>query len=160
MSAASLWAESYQGEVLGEVLFGTLAGLQTDPARREQLELLTLLERATKELAEPMLDRHGYPRGDTAATAEAAAQLARGSADVPWEQFIGSFEPVTSQFLAKYRELVQLAGDDDERSVAEAYVAHERALAAWARRTLGQEEGEPAEPILALPHVAAAAARA
>ena len=40
--------------------------------------------------------------------------------------------------------------------IAEAYVAHEEALAAFARRVLGQEAGEPLEQILALPHVAAA----
>ncbi len=77
-------------------------------------------------------------------------------AGLTWEQFLGSFEPVISQFLEKYRQLVELAGDDAERAVAEAYVAHELALAAFARRSLGEESGEPLEDILALPHVAAA----
>ena len=45
--------------------------------------------------------------------------------------------------------------DARERAIAEAYVAHEEALAAWARRSLGEEAGEPLELILALPHVAA-----
>lgn len=71
-----------------------------------------------------------------------------------WEEFLGSFEPVTTEFLAKYRRLVELASDDDERAIAEAYVAHEEALAAYARRALGREPGDPFGPILALPHVA------
>ena len=33
--------------------------------------------------------------------------------------------------------------------IAEAYVAHEEALATWARRTMGAEDGDPLEEILA-----------
>ena len=49
MSAEELWVESYQGEVLGEALFGAMAARESDPDRRHQLEVLTLLERTTKE---------------------------------------------------------------------------------------------------------------
>ena len=156
MSAHELWVESYQGEVLGETLFGLLAERQEDPGRRRQLEVLTFLERATKELAEPVFERQGFDRGDSAATVASATALADALADTPWEEFLGSFEPITTQFLAKYRELVELAPDETERQIAEAYVAHEEALAAFARRVLGLEAGEPLEQILALPHVAAA----
>ena len=156
MRAAELWVESYQGEVLGEALFGLLAAREGDPGRRHQLEVLTVLERATKELAEPVLESRRIDGGDTAATVASAKALADSVADISWEELLGSIEPVTVEFLAKYRELVELAEDEDERSVAEAYVAHERALAGFARRCLGQEDGEPLAPILALPHVAAA----
>ena len=161
MSATEqLWTESYQGEVLGETLFGVLAERQSDPEHRRQLEVLTLLERATKELAEPLLERKGYERGDTAATVQQATELAGAVADLAWEDFLASFEPVTKDFLAKYHRILELTTDDAERAVAEAYVAHEQALCAFARRALGQEAGEPLAEILALPHVAAAAATA
>ncbi len=156
MGVHDLWVESYQGEVLGETLFGLLADREEDSGRRHQLETLTLLERATKEIAEPVFERRMFERGDTAASVKAATELAEAVAPMSWPEFLESFEPVTSQFLAKYRELVTLAEDDAERAIAEAYVAHEEALAAFARRALGKEEGEPLEPILALPHVAAA----
>jgi hypothetical protein len=158
MGAEELWMESYQGEVLGEALFGALAECQTDPDRRRQLQVLTLLERATKELAEPVFDKRRLDRGDTATTLAQAAELAAATAGIPWEEFLGSFEAITAQFLEKYFELVDLAIDEAERGVAEAYVAHEQALAAFARRALGQEPGEPLELVLALPHVAAFAA--
>lgn len=64
--------------------------------------------------------------------------------------------PITDQFLTTYRALVELADDDAEREIARADVAHEEALAAFARRSLGREQGEPLAPILALPHVATA----
>jgi hypothetical protein len=158
MSASDLWVESYQGEVLGESLFGLLAEREGDPDHRDQLVTLTLLERATKELAEAVFAKRGLDRGDTGASQAIAAQFADGLAGTSWEEFLGSFEPVISQFLAKYRRLVDLAVDDTERSIAEAYVAHELALASFVHRSLGQEPGEPLAEILALPHVAAALA--
>jgi len=144
--------------VLGEALFGSLAEREADADRRRQLEVLTILERATKELAEPVFEKRGLERGDTATTLGQAAELADAVAEIPWEEFLGSFEAITVQFLEKYLQLVDLASDDAELSVAEAYVAHEQALAAFARRALGQESGEPLELILALPHVVAFAA--
>lgn len=155
MGAQELWVEAYQGEVLGETLFGRMAEQQTDADRRRQLEVVTLLERTTKELAEAVFERRGWERGDTATTVASATQMAEGLTSVAWEDFLGSIEPVTVQFLEIYRQLVDLAGDDTEREIAEAYVAHEQALAAFARRALGQEAGDPLEQILALPHVAA-----
>ncbi len=155
MNAADLWVESYQGEVLGEALFGLLAGRESDPEHRHQLDVLARLERRTKELAETVFDRRGLDRGDTAASLATAAEFADGLADTTWADFLASFEPVISQFLAKYRELVRLADDDTEREIAEVYVAHELALASFVRRALGQEPGEPLAAILALPHVAA-----
>ena len=155
-SAAELWVEAYEGEVLGEALFGALASRQVDAGRRHQLEVLTTLERATKELAAPILERRGLARGDSIASAEMGRELAAGVADVPWDEFLRSFEPVTSQFLATYRRLVELASDESERAVARAYVDHEQALMVFVRRALGEEPGEPLEPILTLAHVAAA----
>lgn len=69
----------------------------------------------------------------------------------------GALIPVTDFFLAKYHELVELALDDAEREIAQVYVAHEEAIASFARRSIGQEAGEPLELILALPHLKAAA---
>ena len=156
MRADELWVESYQGEVLGEALFALMASREPDHARREQLEALTLLERATRELAEPVLARRGIDRGDTDASLATAQQFADALADTSWEGFLRSLTPVTAQFLAKYEELVALCDDAEDRSVAMQYCAHERALASFAHRSLGDEAGEPLERVFALPHVAAA----
>jgi hypothetical protein len=157
MRVDELWVEAYQGEVLGETLFRALADRETDPARRRQLEVLALLERATKDLAEPVFTQRAISHGDTAATVAAARQFADAAAAQPWEEFLTSIAPVTARYLELYRELVDLAATDEERAIAEAYVAHEEALAAYGRRALGMEPGDPLAPILALPHVAVAA---
>ena len=159
MRASELWVESYQGEVLGEALFSWMADHEEDQERRHQLEVLTLLERSTKQLAEPLFERKALDRGDTAATLKEAGALADVVATMTWEEFLASIGPVAEQFLLKYRELVELAADDLEREIAESYVSHELALAAFARRALGKESGEPLELILALSHVTAATPR-
>jgi hypothetical protein len=125
------------------------------PERRHQLETLTLLERATKELADPIFEMRHLDHGDSAGTVAVAKELADGLADTSWEEFLGSIGPITVEFLAKYVQLVDLADNDTEREIAEAYVAHELALAAFGRRALGEESGDPLEMIFALPHVAA-----
>jgi hypothetical protein len=145
--------ESYQGEVFGEALFGLLAEREQDPERRRQLEVLTVLERSTKLLAEPVFDRSGIDRGDSAASIAAGREIAEAVVSMTWDEFLASFEPITSEFLAKYRELVEIVTDDRERQIAEAYVRHEEALAAFARRARGVETGEPLELILALSHI-------
>ena len=156
MEADALWIESYKGEALGERLFGLLAERQIDATRRAQLEVLATLEGATKELAEPVLSQRALAPVDLEDTIADAEKFADAVADLTWEQFLGSFEPVISQFLDKYRRLVDLSTDETERAVAQAYVAHELALAAFIRRSLDEEPGEPLEEIRALPHVAAA----
>lgn len=157
MRAAELWAESYQGEVLGETIFALLAEQQDDPEHRRHLELLAVLERSTKELADPVFDRNGFDRGDTAASVAAATEAATGAAQLSWTDLLASIEPIAEGFLVKYRELVTLVDNDDDRAVAEAYVAHELALVEFARRALRGDD-DAAEPVLALPHVAAALA--
>jgi hypothetical protein len=156
MGADELWVESYQGEVIGEVWFGLLAERQDDPVRRHHLEVLTLLERATKELAEPVFDWRALDRGDTATSIASAKALADADAGMTWDQFLELLVSLTTDFLVKYRQLVELTGDERERRIAEAYVAHEEAIATFARRSLELEDGEPLEAILALPHVTAA----
>jgi hypothetical protein len=155
MDTKRLWVEAYQGEVLGETLFGYLAERDPDPERRRKLEVMTALERATKELAEPLFERHGWDRGDARATAEAVLAGAPQVAEMPWEDFIRSIPPVADTYLVKYRQLVAEVDDPQDRAVAEAYVDHELALVAFARRELGEEEGDVLAPIMSLPHVAA-----
>ena len=155
MDVKGMWVEVYQGEVLGETLFGYLAEHEADPDRRRKLEVMTALERATRELAEPVFARHGWDLGDTRATAEGVLASAPQVQEMAWDAFIRSIPPVADTFLVTYRQLVAEVDDAEDRAVAEAYVEHELALVAFARREVGEQAGDPLEPILSLPHVAA-----
>jgi hypothetical protein len=154
VDVAALWAEAYQGEVLGETFFQLLAERQTDPDRRRDLEVLAELERSTKLLAEPVFARNGYGRGDTEGSVQAATAGVDGAVIAPWEDTLRTIAAIADTFLPKYRQLVDALDDGEDRDVARAYVDHELALVSYARRTLGEEEGEPLERIRALPHVA------
>lgn len=142
--------------MLGETLFGWLAAHEHDEERRQQMAVLTLLERATKELAEPIFNRLGFDRGNSEATVAGAIAVAERAADGTWEELLEGVLFFTELFLAKYHQLAELAEESFEKEIALAYIAHEEALAAFARRALGREEGEPLGEILALPHVVAA----
>jgi hypothetical protein len=156
MRVEELWRESYQGEVLGEAVFRLLAERTEDADRRHQLETLALLERSTKDLAEPVMERHGYARGDVNSLVASITANIERTAAAPWEDMVRGTIPIADTYIMKYRELVELVDNDADRAVAEAYVAHELALVSWARRALGEEAGEPLEPVLSLPHVTAA----
>jgi hypothetical protein len=155
MDVRELWVEAYQGEVLGEALFGALAEREDDPDRRRVLEVMTALERATKDLATPLFERHGWDLGDVEATRQGVLASVPQVAEMAWDDFLRSIPPVADTFLVKYRQLVAEVDDPEDKAVAEAYVDHELALVACARRALGEEEGDALAPILALPHVAA-----
>jgi hypothetical protein len=150
-----LWVDSYQGEVFGEAVFASLAEHETNSERRHQLEVLTCLERRTKELADPVFERRGLDRGDTESSLASALLTAEAALHMSWDDVLNGILLFTVESLEKYRQLVQLATDKVEREIAEAYVAHEEALAVYARRSLGLEAGDPLELILALPHVEA-----
>ncbi len=56
---AELWVKAYQGEVLGELLFGGIADQLDDPDQAAKMRVLATLERRTKEAAAPALERAG-----------------------------------------------------------------------------------------------------
>ena len=56
-----LWVKAYQGEVLGEALFGGIAEQLDDPEHAAKMRVLATLERRTKEATAPALERAGVP---------------------------------------------------------------------------------------------------
>ena len=49
-----LWVRAYQGEVLGEALFGRIAEKLEDPDHAAKMRVLSTLERKTKEAIAPV----------------------------------------------------------------------------------------------------------
>ena len=48
-----LWVKAYQGEVLGELLFGGIAEQLGDPDQAAKMKVVATLERRTKEATAP-----------------------------------------------------------------------------------------------------------
>jgi hypothetical protein len=68
-----------------------------------------------------------------------------------WEELMVSFEPITSQYIPLYQRIAEL--NPAEREISELLVAHERALAAFARAELAGLGSTSLEPIQALAHM-------
>jgi hypothetical protein len=151
--AATLWREAFEGEVLGEALFRTMADRTDDADRRAKLDVLRRLEGSTRDMLRPVLERLGVPTDGEATAAATGAGFAESAATQPWEDLLRGIPGTTAKYASMYRELRTLVGEE-EHDVVDALIAHEEALCAFAERELAGE-ADPEGPILALPHVAA-----
>ncbi len=143
-----LWVRAYQGEVLGEALFGIIAERLEDPARAAKMRRLATLECRTKEAIAPALERAGL---STAPDPEMFTLADALAVDMPWEDFLGATEAITEQYMPLYRRIGEL--DPSEQDASDLLVAHEAALRAFARAELeGRTETSLAE-IDALAHM-------
>ena len=145
-----LWVEAYQGEVLGEALFGRMADQLDDEDHVAKMRVLAELERRTKEAVAPALERAGLstaPDDESLRNAEALA----GAATMPWKDLMATFEPITSQFCAMYRRIGEL--DTSEKETSDLLVAHELALRAFARAEIAGDTERSLDQITALAHM-------
>ena len=146
--AVELWIKSYQGEVLGEAYFSRMAELASDPAEKEKLEVLVVLERCTKELLAHPMERLGISTTPDPAIVEGVAALT----DYDYQKMIESLPSVTSEYLGCYARLRELVEERDA-NVVNLLIAHEMALELFARREISGESESSLQPIRALPHV-------
>jgi hypothetical protein len=149
----AMWAESYQGEVIGEAYFAEMAELCDDPEQASTLQWLARLERTTRFALVPTMQRLGLsiePDPDTVAVVRAAA------AGDSYAAMLEATGPVAEAYLGLYRRLAGLAEVED-RPTAELLIAHEEALADFVRREQAGDRESSLHAIMALPHVRAAA---
>jgi hypothetical protein len=142
-----LLRQAYEGEVLGEAFFGTLADRTDDPDHKAKLEVLRRLEASTKELLRPVVEEHGVTVDDTTA-AKAGEQFAEGATALSWPDLMASLPEGTAQ----YADLYERMRGDVEDSLVDQLLAHEAALAEFSRRELDGDD-ESVDPVLSLPHV-------
>jgi hypothetical protein len=147
----TLWVKTYDGEVLGEVLFARIGERLDDPDHKHKMQVLSTLEGRTKEMLVGAMERAGLgteAKEKTIAEAEALADALR---DASWADFMGSFEPITTQYAAMYARIGEL--DPAEQATADLLVAHETALRAFGRIELAGEGGDSLAEVTALPHM-------
>ncbi len=148
---AALWVKAYQGEVSGEVLFGGVGTRSEVPDHRRKMEVLRLLEARTKEACVPAMLRNGLSTDPDPQTIKDAEALAEAIAPMPWSDFMGAFEAITTEFLAVYRRIGEISAAD--RAESELLVAHEEALREFARREVAGRTDDSLALIEALPHM-------
>jgi hypothetical protein len=148
-----LLRQAFEGEVLGEAFFATLAARTDDPDRKAKLEVLRRLEASTKELLRPVVEDHGIVVDEDSA-ATSGEQFAEGAAALSWPDLMTSLPEGTKQYADLYE---RMRGGDVDDELVDQLLAHEAALAEFCRRELDGDGDcdvdHSAEPILALSHV-------
>jgi hypothetical protein len=150
-SLEEILVQAYQGEVLGEALFGGIAERLGNADQAAKMRVLSELERRTKEAAAPALVRAGVDTAPDPEMLSTAVALVPDAVAMGWEELMISFEPITSQYIPLYQRIREL--EPAEGEISELLVAHERALSAFARAELAGRPSISLEPIQALPHM-------
>jgi hypothetical protein len=150
-SVEALWVKAYQGEVLGELLFGLVADGLADPGQAAKMRVLSSLERRTKEAIEPSVERAGLPTEPDADMVTTAEALAPGALAMGWAELMATLPPITEQYIPLYERIGEL--DPSEQAASELLVAHEKALRDFARAETAGETETSLDAINALAHM-------
>ncbi len=148
---AELWTKAYQGEVLGELLFGGIADQLEDPGQAAAMRTLATLEQRTKDAVAPALERAGIPTDVDPETQALAAALLPGALALSWGELMATIGPITAQYIPLYRRIGELS--PAERETASLLVAHEEALRDFSRAEIAGDHDRSLEPIMALGHM-------
>jgi hypothetical protein len=146
-----LWIKAYQGEVLGEVLFGGIAEQLDDPDQAAKMQMLATLEHRTKEATAPALQRAGISTDPDPEVVATASALLPGALTLTWADLMATIGPITAQYIPLYQRIGEL--NPAERETADLLVAHEAALRDFARAEIDGARSTSLEPITALAHM-------
>jgi hypothetical protein len=147
-SLEELWVRAYQGEVLGEALFGAIADRLDDAEHARKMRVLATLERKTKEAIAPALERAGISTDPDPAMLELADALA---VDVTWAAFMSATIEITKQYIPLYERIGEL--DPTEQTASQLLVAHEVALRSFAEKELAGDTMTSLHAVDALAHM-------
>lgn len=140
---------TYESEVYGEVLFAAAARFTRSPERREKWLRLQRLETQTKERILQYLEAHqqhaSLPRFVRAKGRVLGALLAM----LPWPLSMKLLEDGTSPFLAVFARLERNATASTKEFFSYV-VAHERAIAEFARRERSRRPETSIQPVASL----------
>jgi hypothetical protein len=148
---AELWVKAYQGEVLGELLFGGIADGLEDPEQAAAMRTLATLERRTKEAVAPALERAGISTGPDPETEALATALLPGALALSWAELMATVGPITAQYIPLYQRIGELS--PEERETADLLVAHEEALRDFSGAEIAGDRARSLQPIMALAHM-------
>lgn len=143
-----LWVKAYQGEVLGEAYFAALADRAEDGDQKTKLLALVALERGTKELLAPSLERLGLPIEPD----QSMLDFVNGLTDFDYSAMLDSVPAVAADYLVSYGRLRELCAPEDE-GVVNLVIAHELALEVFMRREKAGLTETSLQAIEVLPHV-------
>lgn len=143
-------SELYQGEVLGEVVFGGLLKTAENDEQRYKLGTMLQLETETKARLRPVVFRYGLELADDPAVRAEGLSAVEAMSPMPWHQKMQSVHDVIrNRYIPRYKEIAAIAPAED-REIAESMVEHETALFEMARRELSGMADRSVDPVAAL----------
>jgi hypothetical protein len=148
---AELWARAYQGEVLGELLFGGIAEQLGDPDQAAKMRVVATLEQRTKEATAPALRRAAISTDPDPEIVATAAALLPGALTLTWVELMATIGPIAAQYIPLYQRIGELCPAEQE--TADLLVAHEEALRDFARAEIVGDQAASLDPINALAHM-------
>jgi hypothetical protein len=137
----------YQGEVLGEAVFGCYVALEKDPVRRHKWATCLQLETETKARLRPFLTELGLSIAQNDVS-PIVAEFGKKFAEKSWQQHMEEIQAITDMYLEKFRAL-DAAAPAKERDVVHSMVVHEAALNTFARRELAGDSKNSLADIVA-----------
>jgi hypothetical protein len=141
-----LLREAYNGEVFGDAFFGTLAGRQPDPDRREKLLTLQTVEARTATSLKRLATK-AHVLGGEAEARRTGEDLAQGVDPADWQSFIDGLLKFLPDFLASFERLRDIAGTPVDPALT-ALVNHERAIERFAELEAAGEPGKSMKPLV------------
>lgn len=130
-AVATLVRRAYEGEVLGEALFGALVASWSVAEQRRKLAGAWMLEAQTRDAVARLAADMGVTLGAATDQAEAGRQAAASMAAMPWPDMMGAIAGATANYRSLYAELRDAAPDPEHPVLAE-LLRHEEALNAFA----------------------------
>src|SRR5580700_9815462 len=107
--AVALWRKSYEGEVFGEAYFAAMAQHTPDPERKAKLETLEALERCTKELLVPSMERLGISTEVNQAILDGVGAIG----DFDYQGMLAATPVIAADYLRSYARLRELVDEED-----------------------------------------------
>jgi hypothetical protein len=140
---------TYESEVMGEVLFAAAARLTLSAERREKWRRLQDLETQTKDRLLAYLATHQQGASLPAFIMAKGRLLGAVLALLPWSVSMKLLGDGTAPFLAVFERLERNA-DASTKGFFSYVVAHERAIAEFARRERSGQRAQSIAPVTTL----------
>jgi len=142
--------ELYQGEIMGEVLFGELLRTAQNDDQRCKLGTLLQIESETKVRLRPRVSRHRLDLAEGPAVRAEGLSIAQNLARMNWLQMITAMhDAMRDTIIPRYKQIVEIAPAEDQE-MARSMVEHESALLEMARLEIAGMTDRSAEPVVAL----------
>ena len=141
--------KALESEVLGELLFQTAAAHANQPEQQEKWLLLARLETQTLHKLQDFLQQNGWQASVSAMTRLGARASGVALGRMPWGLAMRLLRQGTGPFMRTF-ERMHAHADVQTRGFLAYLLAHEQALAEFARREIEEAGRDALAPVRAL----------